>query len=69
MIRGDTVTKIVAYESGEMSDIEILDFFAEMIKSKLVWQLQGSYGRTAAELINAGLVDNEGKILKELPEA
>jgi hypothetical protein len=55
MIKGDTVDKIMAYESGEMSDEEIISFFQELINSGLVWNLQGSYGRTAKQLIDAGI--------------
>ena len=46
--------KIMAYEQGEMDEEECLDFFQGLIDTGLVWRLQGSYGRTAASLINAG---------------
>jgi hypothetical protein len=55
MIKGDTVDKIIAYEGGDMSDEETIEFFQELINSGLVWNLQGSYGRTAKQLIDAGL--------------
>lgn len=50
----DLVGKIMAYESGEMSRQEIVDFFQEIIDSGYVWSLQGHYGRTARALIEAG---------------
>jgi hypothetical protein len=50
------VDKIIAYESGEMSEDEVIAFFQELVDSGLAWQLQGSYGRTAMALIEAGLV-------------
>lgn len=50
----DQVDKIIAYESGELSDEEIISFFQELINSGLVWQLQGHYGRTARALIEEG---------------
>lgn len=49
-----TVDKIMAYENGDMGEEEVAAFFQEMIDSGLVWQLQGSYGRTANALIDAG---------------
>ena len=52
----DTVGKIIAFESGEMSEDETVTFFQELVDSGLAWQLQGCYGRTAARLIEAGLV-------------
>ena len=50
-----SVTKIIAYEKGEMNEEEIISFFQELIDSGVAWQLQGSYGRTATDLIEQGL--------------
>ena len=50
-----SVTKIIAYENGEMNEEEIISFFQELIDSGVAWQLQGSYGRTATDLIEQGL--------------
>lgn len=52
----DYIDKIIAYESGEMTEDEVVEFFQQLVDSGLAWQLQGSYGRTAAALIEAGLV-------------
>lgn len=51
----DQVSKIIAYESGELSDAETIELFQELINSGLAWSLQGHYGRTAKALIEAGL--------------
>ena len=48
------VQKIIAYESGEMTERESVEFFSELIKNGLAWTLQGHYGRTAERLIDAG---------------
>lgn len=50
----DQVDKIIAYESGEMDDSQIIQFFQELIDSGLVWKFQGHYGRTAKFLIEEG---------------
>ena len=50
------VDKIIAYESGEMNDDEIIGFFQELLDTGLCWQLQGHYGRTATALIKEGLI-------------
>lgn len=46
----------MAYEQGEQSEDETVAMFQKLVNSGLAWQLQGHYGRTAAALIEAGLV-------------
>jgi hypothetical protein len=46
---------IMAYESGECSDEEIISGFQNLIDSGLAWKLQGSYGRTAMALVKEGV--------------
>lgn len=45
---------IIAYEAGELSDEETIELFQRLVDSGLVWSLQGSYGRTAWDLIKSG---------------
>ena len=49
------INDIIAYESGEMQDEEIIDFFQRLIDSGMAWSLQGSYGRMAMRLVEDGL--------------
>lgn len=51
----DQVDKIIAFESGDLDFEATIELFQELIDSGLVWQLQGSYGRTARALIEEGL--------------
>jgi hypothetical protein len=52
----DSVSFIMAYESGEIDEEEdLIAGFQALIDSGLAWQLQGSYGRAAMQLIEAGL--------------
>lgn len=51
----DQVGQIIAFEQGELGDDEIVELFQNLIDTGLVWKLQGSYGRTAHSLIEAGL--------------
>lgn len=53
----DTLDKIMAYEEGELNDEEIIALFQELVRTGLVWQLQGSYGRMAKTLIERGLIE------------
>jgi hypothetical protein len=50
----DQIDKIIAFEQGELDEEGILELFQELIDSGLAWQLQGSYGRIARNLIEAG---------------
>ena len=47
--------QIIAFETGEMSEDETLDFFQDMINAGTVWELQGFYQRTATRFIQQGL--------------
>ena len=45
---------IIAFENSELEHEDVIALFQELVNSGLAWQLQGSYGRTAAALIEAG---------------
>lgn len=51
----DEVGFIIDFEGGTLSDEEIIEGFQHLIDSGVVWKLQGSYGRMAKSLIEAGL--------------
>lgn len=48
------IDTLIAYENGDLSDEDTIAFFQDGIDRGWVWSLQGSYGRTAATLIDAG---------------
>lgn len=50
----DIMNFIMAYENGETSEEETIEGFQHLIDDGTVWQLQGSYGRMAKALIEAG---------------
>jgi hypothetical protein len=56
----DQVDKIIAFESGELDEEQTVELFQELVNSGLAWQLQGSYGRMAQALIDAGEVVPKG---------
>jgi len=51
-----SVSDIIAWENGEMTEKEEIKFFQKLIDSGQVWHLQGMYGRRAMELIELGFV-------------
>lgn len=58
----DLTEQIIAYESGELSDEEIVGLFSMLVKNRMAWILRGHYGRTAASMIVSGVLDDEGEI-------
>jgi len=53
----DTLTATLIIEGVEPEEYEgqVIDAWQHLIDSAVVWQLQGSYGRTATQLIERGL--------------
>lgn len=64
-----SVDKLVAFETGELNDDEIIVLFSELVRDGTAWQLQGSYGRMAQRLIEAGHLDRQGTILRYFDES
>lgn len=58
----DLIGKIIAYESGELSDEETVELFSMLVKSGMAWSLQGHYGRTATVMIDTGVLSEVGEI-------
>ena len=48
------LNKIIAYENGELDDLQTIELFQALINNGLAWTLQGCYGRMAAALIDSG---------------
>lgn len=53
----DIVEKIMRFESDELEREEIVPFFQQLVDTGLAWKLQGSYGRAASRLIEAGVIE------------
>ncbi|MFF4054640.1 hypothetical protein ACFYZ0_02480 [Streptomyces sp. NPDC001708] len=57
---------VMSFEAGELSARESVELFATLIKSGLVWNLQGWYGRQAEWFLETGLISREGEIDEEI---
>lgn len=60
----DVVSQIMAFESGELDPDGVLDLFSHLIKTGMLYSLQGFYQRTARDLIRAGYLTPQGEIIK-----
>jgi hypothetical protein len=64
----DVVGLIMAYENGDLDVYDTIDLFGHLVAVGAAWSLQGSYGRTAQALIEAGYIDTDG-IVVAYPES
>ena len=56
MTKYDPVGDIIAFETGDLSKEGIIRLFQHLVDTGMAWTLQGSYGRMAKALIEAGHV-------------
>ena len=68
VVDADDPVEIIAFENGELTQVQVLELFSYLIRAKLVWKLQGNYGRTVNSLIEAGLIEDSGEINWEMVE-
>tara|TARA_R110000796_G_C14415348_1_gene419270 strand:- start:145 stop:381 length:237 start_codon:yes stop_codon:yes gene_type:complete len=52
------------YEEGKLDEIQTLILFSELLKSGIVWQLQGHYEQTAKALIEGGFLTFTGEVIQ-----
>jgi|694.fasta_scaffold42558_8 hypothetical protein len=64
----DLTGKILDFEMGQLSNDQAIDLFAELIKNGMAWTLQGSYGRSAMNLIESGYISEQGEVLSYIEE-
>ena len=57
MKQSEVVTKVIAFENGELNAEEILLLFRYLVETGLINQLQGTYQRVARLLIANGNIE------------
>lgn len=62
------IDSLIDFEQGNLSEVDTIKLFSDLVKTGTAWQLQGFYGRTAMSMIDGGLLDKQGNILVNLDE-
>jgi hypothetical protein len=57
----DIAHRIALYEQGRLTWEGTLRLFQELVDTGLAWQLQGTYGRRAAHLLETGAIKPAGR--------
>lgn len=60
----DLTSQIIAYEDGDLSDEDTIKLFQSLVDSGMAWELQGMYGRQAAQMISDGSIVDTHHVLK-----
>jgi hypothetical protein len=50
------VDQLIAYEEGQITEDQEIEFFEHLVETGTCWQLAGHYQRVGATLIEAGLI-------------
>jgi hypothetical protein len=56
------ISTLIDYENGELSDSETIKLFSHLIKTEMIWRLQGSYAPKGKALRDAGFLLGDGSI-------
>ena len=54
--RSNMLDYIMDFEEGSLEVNDVIELFQFLVDTRIAWQLQGFYGRTAETLIEAGYV-------------
>ena len=57
----DLTTRIIEFETGEATEEQVIELFQYLVDTGLAWSLQGTYGRTAEALLEAGVISRKDK--------
>lgn len=57
----DVTGAIIAFEGGELNEKETIELFQHLVDTGMAWQLQGSYGRQAKAMLDAGVIHKPKK--------
>lgn len=50
------IDEIMRFEGEQMTQEELIPFFQRLVDTGMAWRLQGTYGRTAHNLLSQGLI-------------
>ncbi len=52
----DSLSAIIEYEQGDLSEDKTIELFQYLVDTGMAWTLQGSYGRMAHAMLQAGII-------------
>ena len=61
--KDDRLDKMMAWEDGTLGETETIALFQQLVNTGVAWQLQGSYGRAAANLLDHGLISSPFQVV------
>jgi hypothetical protein len=53
---------MLAWENGDLDEERTIELFQALVDNGMAWTLQGTYGRMAARLLEAGLIQQREKV-------
>ncbi len=56
----DVVGAIMEFEDGSLSEDKTIELFQHLVDTGMAWTLQGSYGRMAHAMLQAGVIKEKG---------
>ena len=56
MNKDERINLIIEFETNTINEKDFIRLFKDLIKTGMVWKLQGVYGRTATNLIEQGII-------------
>ena len=60
----DIIGDVLAFECGELDEDATVILFQRLVDNGAAWKLQGSYGRMAQAMIDAGLIYDSKEVAR-----
>lgn len=61
-------SKLVDLQNGQLSEVDEIKLFSKLLRTGTIWHLDSYYQMCALDLVEAGWISLDGKILANLNE-